>query len=327
MSDIKFQEFSYELEYKDYITSLDSYENLILITSFRGRMDLFKILEDSEEVEAKLINNINFDSPIMDAKFFSTNSEILVLFCHIYEDPLENNLDHTLSAIRLNQVEEGENIEMGKLFSFKTPIISFSIFNMENINFQVTENLILVELEKNLFLLQINDQLSTPDFQNDTDSQKNIFESLNLIHLDTLSLGSLSKIKICLLESIKLLVIACIEYEEFDVNDEEKNETENFDFQNMIYFYDLRNKNFKNLIKKIKSPLEEITYSICKLNETSFAIGSIEGRISVFDDIEVEVENTIKNFDYKFYNFKAHQSIFNQDKIKFPINCLSANQE
>jgi len=327
-------EYSFELETKDLITSIDTKENLILLSSFNKCLYFYEIEKNSKTADGKLLRKLEFDYPILHSKFLSLEDRLFVTFCGI-NYKLEKDFN-ALFLFELKNLEflnkEISDLKFNNIIDFKSIITKYTLFQMSLgiVNNKIQDFLLAEDQDlQNYYLYELDKNNIINNLLNIVNDNSEI----SIILSDQINLQFLSHSHFTILEKTGIMVLAGIENIENEIekniksNEVIENEMENSDFNNIIMIFDLGEKRFE-LLKKLNSPLNQITNSLNNLNNNGFIIGSLYGRIAVFSNLILE--NNDKNelqLKYSEFSYKAHKITKDDNNYFFPINCLAYSKK
>ncbi len=336
-------EYFFELDKKDFITSIDVFDDLILLSSFNKSIYLFQLIKESKLAEGKLINRYNFQTPILQSKFFTINNKIFILFCS-----LNNNIDQESNSLYTFELkrEIPENIFFVLLLDFEKIITKINFFkNTNNIQYDKKNynnnkhvNYMIGQSEdlQSFYFYSIKSQIENvcSDLFNDVNEipivNSVLSDMFNFDLLDKLNLQNLSYLHFVILENLNFFIVAGIEHNPNHMDDENKFDTDrNIDLidNNVILIFRFVENKFE-FLKEMKSPLNQITHSIVSLNGIGFIIGSLSGRIAVINNLNIENVFGEDNHQLKFseFSFKAHKIEKEDYNYFFPVNSLGCSK-
>lgn len=341
----------FDLERKDYITSLDAKENLILLSSFNKLIYIYEINNKSSSLsenseKAKLLKKMQFDFPILHSKLLKIENKIHILFCGLhFKFEIDSN---ALLAFELEKNLNSDKIEFERISDFDDLITKFTLIDLDfnSISYNNNDS----ESNKGKFLLAQSENtgcfyLYKVNFNAGENKNKamglltaEISERINFVFLEKLNLEFLSYSHFSLIEKQKLLVIAGIDnrespslqhkgLENAEAQEEQNNNSEEIKCSNVIFVFSLAEKVF-NFLKEIKSPLNQITNCIANLNDAGFVIGSLNGKIGTFSDLALEETSANElEVNFKELSFKAHKVTKDNENYLFPVTSISSAQK
>jgi hypothetical protein len=346
MTEIKVSENFIPLNKKDFISSFDHIDNLILINFFDTGMHIYKFNEKINQIE--FIENINFEEKILCAKFLKINTEIFIFFCCLSEENIKNT---NLYSIKINNEES--NIKFSDIKIIKNLnefITNFSFYKILDRKNKSEYDYFIAESEnsKQIYFYKIknsainnidNENISKNNNNNDNSNDNNIDIEIEMNLNYKIDLYDLDFIYFTFLKSNNLFIVTGILNENLFLKDEENiknnnnmnNSNDNINYNdndnnndNIIRFYKIENDEI-NLINEIFNPLKEITNSITYSNNSGLIIGSLSGRVCVFSHILINNKNEI---EFKKFSFKSQFKILENDQqLFFPVTCLDSYKE
>jgi hypothetical protein len=357
MTEIKVTENFIPLNNKDFITSFDHIDNLIMVNFFDSGIHIYKFNENIYKIE--FIENINFEEKILCAKFLKINKEIFLFFCCLSDDNINNT---NLFSIKINYKES--NIKFSDIKMIKNLnefITNFSFHKIIDIKNKTEFNYLIADSEnsKQIFFYEIkvlnvnedrnedqnininnnnnnNENLDPNDNDNNNKNENENYNNNNInfemILSYKLDLDELDFIYYTLLIVDNLFVVSGILnnnlYSNIDneenINKSNNNDKDDKSNHNIIRFYKIENNEIK-LLSEIFNPLKEITNSINYSNNSGLIIGSLSGRVCVFSNIIINDKNEL---EFKKFSFKSQYKIIDNDQqLFFPVTCIDSYKE